>query len=219
MLENVRVGRRAKKRTATPRTSGPGPRQPKRAPHRRSQERSVFREGTSQKLLLLRTPAVSSTYLIHALWLASRKSFGVSPAGGEKPGLSRPLTAHFASHHHQTRPSVSLGKFGIGALFPCVGLGPLQLHPLLRTVGAEIRPCAPETPLWCQSQAERRGTRGVRQPPPPVGGCRLWLWVADPSPGRARLLSLSPRPLCTRAVPRSRYPLRPKNPACGQTAG
>ena len=33
-------------------------------------------------------------------------------------------------------------------------LGPQHIHPWLRTAAAEIRLCAPETPLWCRSRAE-----------------------------------------------------------------
>ena len=47
----------------------------------------------------------------------------------EKSGPPDPPATHFTRNHHQTRPSVSLGKFGIGALIPCAELGPLQLHP------------------------------------------------------------------------------------------
>ena len=76
------------------------------------------------------------------------------------------------------------------------------------------------TPLWCRSQAERRGARGVHLPPPPIGDCRLRLWVASPGPGRARSLSLSlPASLHTRAAALSQgNPLRSKTPACGEAA-
>ena len=30
---------------------------------------------------------------------------------------------NFEGNHHQARPTVSLSKFGLGALFPCAGLG------------------------------------------------------------------------------------------------
>ena len=53
------------------------------------------------------------------------------------------------------------------------------------------------------SIASWSGIGGNRLPLLPTGGCRHRLWVANPSPERARLLSLSPRPLCTRVLPRS----------------
>ena len=62
----------------------------------------------------------------------------------------------FASHHHQACPTVSLTKFGVGALFPN-GLGPWQPRRLLRIAGVQNRPCAQGTPS-CRSQAERHET-------------------------------------------------------------
>ena len=164
--------------------------------------------------------------LIHALLIASLKSSGSSRtfASASKwrksEGLSRPPTAHFTRNHHQTRPSVSLGQFGIGALFPCASLGhsssiPGCALPPRRSVSAHRRHhCGVDREL----SAVELG--GDRLPLLPTGGCRHRLWVANPSPELARLLSLSPpASLHTRAAALSmEKPLRPKTPACGQAA-
>ena len=87
------------------------------------------------------------------LWLVPH--LGVRHRVEEREGLARARAADFAGHHHQACPTVTLSKFGVGALFPNAGLGHAwQPHLWLRIAGAEIRPGALWTPSWCRSQAE-----------------------------------------------------------------